>query len=261
MTRLYCLTFLGSYRGPTSSGHDEHSTHGHGEKHGHGAGRIKEAPLTMLIPVLLLGLLSGVGGYLGLDHKLYDFFAHQLSAIPAGEASVFAEAHQPHAGWVMVLSGAIGIGGILAGLWAYLVAPSFPRRLAESLPNLHTWVSNKYYVDEIYEASVLRPMWAINQTAGEFDNNVIDAAVNQAASGTGRTSQGTGYFDNEAVDGTVNWIGDRVLTTGRVVRRMQSGNIRSYVAAAVAGGVVIMALLTLWPRFREWLDPLTRFTQ
>jgi NADH:ubiquinone oxidoreductase subunit 5 (subunit L)/multisubunit Na+/H+ antiporter MnhA subunit len=101
-------------------------------------------------------------------------------------------------------------------------------------------------VDELYPGVVVEPLIGFNESLAQFDNAVIDGMVNGAGSGGAATSLYTGYFDNEVVDGVVNGTATLTDAMGRPVRRIQTGNIRSYIAVAVIGGLFVIAFFCIY---------------
>ena len=115
--------------------------------------------------------------------------------------------------------------GFLVAYWLYLRQPKKPEALAKSFSGAYTTLLNKYYVDEIYAALVIKPlMWLSRNVLWQaVDVRVIDAAVNGVASGA-----------TEIGDGA---------------RHMQSGNTRSYAVWVVIGALIIIAIV-FWPYFK-----------
>jgi NADH-quinone oxidoreductase subunit L len=241
MFRLYFLTFEGEYRGPepVPSGHGsgrgpEPAGHGsgHGPEpapsgHGSGHGTPHESPWTMTAPLVVLAILSVVGGYLGVLHFLEE--ANLARQSPA---------HENHL--IMAASICAAFAGILGAWWMYRRRTELPARAAAQYPRLYAFVRDKYRVDEAYWATLIDPLLIADERLGQFDNNVIDGAVNGSASATAATSHQTGRFDNGVVDGAVNGAADGVQAAGRSLRRLQTGNIKAYIATAVVGGLFVI---------------------
>jgi NADH-quinone oxidoreductase subunit L len=297
MTRLVVKTFLGELRAPiaghgdalagahghddahghdaghghdahASGGHDDHADHGH-----HGlTGPPKESPITMTTPLVVLALLSILGGFLCMPHwipKAGGILEHWLEPVcpeakPSGAAAGKHEMQGEHgapAGGkpeehhgpkamelilmgfsVAVAAGAIGLAWKIYYTQGGKPAEEFANRNRE----LYELVRDKYRIDELYQSAVVEPELAVNQALAQFDNTVIDGAVNGAAEVGASTSLYTGYFDNEVVDGAVNAAAATTKLAARGTRRIQTGNIRTYIAASVIGGLVLIALFCLW---------------
>jgi NADH-quinone oxidoreductase subunit L len=113
---------------------------------------------------------------------------------------------------------------ILAAWWLYLKNTSIPHRVAERFSSLYQLLVHKYYVDEIYDWLVVRPL----KVGAE---KILWQRV-----------------DAEVIDGLgVNGTGRRVADLGGLLRRIQSGNIRSYATWVILGATVWLAYV-LWPR-------------
>ena len=163
-----------------------------------------ESPAVMTIPLAALALLSLGGGFLNVPKFLEP-------VIPAME-----EGHEPILVGISIAAGMIGIG--LAYLF-YVARPALPESLARSLGGLYTAVYNKYFVDEIYDAAVVQPL---------------------VSGSTKVLWQGV---DAGLIDGSVNGIGHQARGIGGLLRRLQSGNIRSYATWVVFGSVLVIVAL------------------
>ncbi len=181
--RAMFMTFFGQYRG---------------HEHPH------ESSPVMLIPLAVLALLSLGGGFIPIPNFLAEFF-HQ------GEAAENST--------LMVVSVAAGLIGILVAWAMYLFKPGMADSFADSVKGLYTLVYNKYFVDEIYDAAVVKPV------------------VNGSRTVLWR------FADAGVIDGIVNGVGSRVKGVGSVLRLMQSGNIRSYATWVLLGSVGIIGLM------------------
>jgi NADH-quinone oxidoreductase subunit L len=237
MFRLWFLTFFGEYRGEAEhshGGHDAHGTHGHGGIH--------ESPMVMVVPLVILAVLSVIGGYVGvpgslggsdhLDKFLGPVFHASAPAsaqqTPTGEKSApeqQTEGPEPKTGastelmftGISVCAAFLGLG--LAWL-LYYRNPQLPGKIAASFSGAYQILVNKYYVDELYAVLFVKPL--INGSTKflwhGLDQNVIDAAVNDAGYGAKNVSD--------------------------EVRHMQSGNIRSYAGWIAAGSAVVIVFMT-----------------
>jgi|HubBroStandDraft_6_1064221.scaffolds.fasta_scaffold32448_2 NADH-quinone oxidoreductase subunit L len=211
MFRLIFLTFFGKQR------YDEHHVHVH------------ESPWSMLGPLVILAVLSIFGGWLALPSFWGgpDYFANFLGPVFGRGESAAAEAaahslELPLAG-VAVLTALIGFS---VAFWLYIRQPGKPEQLANSLKGAYTTLYNKYYVDELYAAVIIKPlMW--------ISTNVLWKAVDVAG-----------------IDGTVNGIASGAKSVGDTVRHAQSGNTRSYAVWVVIGALVIIAVIFFWPAAR-----------
>jgi NADH-quinone oxidoreductase subunit L len=103
-------------------------------------------------------------------------------------------------------------------------------------------VFNKYYVDELYQATVVRfSLWG-SRALFWFDQKVIDGLVNAVAT-VGRTiAYIDAAFDQKVVDGAVNLLADSFLHGGARLRRLQTGRIQAYLFGALAGAVAFVII-------------------
>jgi NADH-quinone oxidoreductase subunit L len=209
MFRLIFLTFHGKQR------YDEHHVHVH------------ESPWSMLGPLVVLGILSIIGGWFALPtfwggaDSFANFLAPAFGRPEAAAGIPEAAAHSLEltlAG-VAVLAGLIGF---LVAFWLYIRKPDKPAQLAKSLKGAYTTLYNKYYVDEIYAATIVKPLVWLSTS---FLWRVVDVGV---------------------IDGTVNGVADGTASLGDRVRHTQSGNTRSYAVWVVVGALVVIAIV-FWP--------------
>jgi NADH-quinone oxidoreductase subunit L len=241
MFRLWFLTFFGEFRGGEGKGEvREHAGRGHPQPmqaaHGHGHGTPHESPNVMVVPLVILAVLSVIGGYVGVPHALggsnrFDQFLAPVvtvssEAMPAGQApgEPVQEAAAEHAERNMELLltavsvGVSGLGFLLAWL-LYYKRPKLPARIAEAADGLYRTVLNKYYVDEFYGAMVVRPL--------------IEASTHLLWR----------RIDALAIDGTINETARSARDVSDSVRRMQSGNIRSYAGWVALGAALVIAYM------------------
>jgi len=219
MFRLMYMTFGGEYRGAAVQEAHGHNPHGH-DDHGHGHRDPHESPWVMLGPLVILAVLSIVGGFVGYGNR----FEHFLAPVFRGASEVAQEASHETAGraleyLLMAVSVSVaGLGWLLAYL-LYSRRPQLPARIAASLGGLYRAVANKYYIDELYAVLFVKPVVDGSTTIlwHDVDQGVIDAAVNDSADAARHVS------DN--------------------VRHMQSGNLRSYAGWVAAGGAVVIAYM------------------
>jgi NADH-quinone oxidoreductase subunit L len=277
MFRLYYMTFWGEYRGakvegietsePEHGGHnltpdrrhldegDEHTDKGHGHHlHAH---EPHESPRSMTGVLAILAVLSIIGGWIGWPAALGGGFPTPFQRwlepvlLPLGghqfhfhEASMAFE--------ILLMAVSVGIAGF--GIWQatrfYLLDPnwSIPKRLAESLAPVHRVLTNKYYVDELYNATVIRGTILFATFLAMFDMYVIDGAVNLVRHATVFLfGHGSRLFDTYVVDGAVNGIASIAKSTSTLFRRMQSGVVQSY-AMIMGAGIVLIAVIYLFTK-------------
>jgi NADH-quinone oxidoreductase subunit L len=228
---------------PHPHGHDAHAP----EAHEHG-GLPHESPRSMTWVLIALAFAAVVSGVVfglpklwsGHEPLLESFLAPSL---PAAASVPFREtAHSTE--WLFQL---IGVGIAAAG-WAaarvlYLNATStVPERLKATFPRAWAVVYNKYYVDELYQATVVRSSLLLSRALYWFDQNVIDGIVNAVAT-IGRTiAYVDAAFDQKIVDGAVNLLADGFLHGGAKLRRLQTGRIQAYLFGALAGAIAFVII-------------------
>jgi NADH-quinone oxidoreductase subunit L len=101
---------------------------------------------------------------------------------------------------------------------------------------------NKWYFDELYEATVINGTKALSRALGWFDLHVVDGLVNLVAQLGVWVSFLIGKFDNYVVDGAVNGMATATIGSGSFFRRFQTGKLYHYVYV-LAGGVIIIYLV------------------
>jgi NADH-quinone oxidoreductase subunit L len=201
MFRLLFLTFFGKFRGTHEQEHHLH-----------------ESPASMTIPLVVLAALSIVGGLLGLPEfwQLPNWMHHQLEPVIA-RPHFSMLSHETE--WLLM-----GIAVAAALVMIYITWVLFMKKKvlpAEREDLLKPWqklIYNKYYVDEVYEAGITKPI------------NVIGKALYE-------------FFDKQIIDGLVNGVGTLVKGAGSLIRLYQNGNIGFYVMN-MALGVILIVLLT-----------------
>jgi NADH-quinone oxidoreductase subunit L len=215
MFRLWYLTFFGDYRGRVAAAHGHADTHGHGAHHGDP----HESPMLMLVPLMILAVLSVIGGWVGIGGRFEHFLAPVFGE-PIGTAAQEAMSRATEYTLMAVSVGAALLGWYLAYV-LYLKHPNLPQKIADTLGGVYRAVANKYYVDEIYADLFVKPL--INGSSRILwhgvDQGVIDAAINDGADGARHVSD--------------------------AARHMQSGNLRSYAGWIAAGGALVIAYM-IW---------------
>ena len=228
MFRLWFMTFFGEYRGPNpaTAGHD----HGHGKPH--------ESPWVMVVPLIILGTLSLIGGWIGVPKVLggSDHFDHFLApvfeAYAPAEAAHAMEATPPaeheERGLELALMGtSVGVAliGFLGAWYLYYKRTDLPAKMAASAGGLYRLVLDKYRIDELYGAVIIQPLIMLSTKVlwKGIDQGIIDGAVNEVATGAQELSEGA--------------------------RHMQSGNIRSYAGWVAVGAAAVIAFM-VWRGLR-----------
>ncbi|HEX2055594.1 MAG TPA: NADH-quinone oxidoreductase subunit L [Nitrospiraceae bacterium] len=179
----------------------------------HHAGHVHEPSPTMTVPLMVLALLSIVTGYLGIPGFLAPVFSSGAEGALHHEGAA--------ALMIMAAASAVGLLGIGAAYYIYVANPSLPDQLARRWRSLYELSFHKWYVDELYDRSFVRPTFALAQGLwNRIDVNVIDAAVN----GVARAVAWGGWF----------------------LRLVQSGQIQHYALGMALGTVVILTVFILF---------------
>ena len=238
MFRLWFMTFFGEYRGAAESGHGSDSAQDAHGSHGHGG--IHESPMVMVIPLVILAILSVVGGYVGVPGSLggsnhFDKFLGPVFHVsaPAGAQNALGEKGAPEqetegpepktgASTELMFTGISVLAALLGFTLAwqlYYRNPQLPAKIAISMQGAYQALVHKYYVDELYGALFVKPLidGSTRILWQGVDRKIIDAAVNDAG-------DGARHLSDEA-------------------RHMQSGNIRSYAGWIAAGSAVVIAFM------------------
>ncbi len=215
MFRALFLTFFGKSR---LSPEAEHHVHESGSK--------------MTTPLLILALFSIVagdvswpkvfGGSEAFDRFLDPVFQTSSDFLRASGQEAGAQGFS--AGALMIFALCFAGVAILAAWWLYLKNTSLPHRVAERFNSVYQLLVHKYYVDELYNWLVVRPLRVGSE-------KILWQRVDE------------GVIDGFGVNGT----GERVARVGGILRRIQSGNIRSYAAWVMLGATVWLAYV-LWPK-------------
>jgi len=205
MFRGLCLTFWGKSRVEPETQHHLH-----------------ESSSKMTVPLMVLALFSIVAGYVSWPRVLGggEAFDRYLEPVfsPAQEALRNTPPHHFEglsAGLVMGFSVVAALVGIAVAVWWYWKSTDIPQKLTERFAGLHEILVHKYYVDEFYHCLIVRPICV---TSDKFLWRKVDA----------------GAIDGVLVDGT----GHATARVGGVLRRIQSGNIRSYATWVLLGAVL-----------------------
>lgn len=207
MFRLVTLTFEGEAR----FGHD---THPH------------EAPSWMTVPLMILAVLSVVGGFVGVPRSLFGgnaieqwldpIFASANSKLMISEHKIVWSEYA-----LMAISVAVALAGIYAARTIYLRRIEIASSLVERYNKLYNLILNKYYVDEAYDAAIVNPIVT-------FSDKVLWKG-----------------FDVSIVDGIVNGTASLIAITAQWARKIQSGVAQNYAIIFIGGIVFIITWLLL----------------
>ncbi len=281
MYRLMSLTFFGTYRGPAwehaapagpadgdhaHGAHDDAHAHGHGPWHGP-----HESPQAMTLTLMALAVGAIVAGFISvppalgggavLEHFLEPSFtagaaaAHAVEgAAPAAEAAqataAVAAHEEPHISvWaergLMAFSVMIALIGIVTAYRFYVQNPDTAHRLKGRYAGAHNLLYNKYFVDELYNATFIKGTMKSAFGLWGFDRRVVDGAVNGAGWLTVFASWVSSLIDRYVVDGAVNLVGRSSEESSFVFRRVQTGLVQNYALLMLAGVCAFVSIYLL----------------
>ena len=242
MFRLVFLTFHGERRHDAPVAADAHSAPSHphtvAPSH-HEHQHLHDAPPAMAIALIVLAIGSFAAGWIGIPHALgghneLGSWLEPAFSAPAGagegaaaEAAAVAEgaaAEGEHTALELTLMGVsltIALAGIAFAWFVWIRRRRVADNMAREFPALHRLLLNKYYVDELYDATVVQPI--------------------KAASTEGLWR----WFDVKVIDGAVNGSASIVEGGAAMLRRLQSGSVRAYAGSLFVGVVVILGYY-LW---------------
>ena len=205
MFRLYFLTFSGKFRG---SHEQEHHLH--------------ESPVPMTLPLVVLAILSVLGGWIGIPavfaenaHLLSNFLSPVVASVKPAHPAI----HLTHASELALMGGVL----VLILVMIFLASKKFSRENIDTAApsGFSAVLSNKWYVDELYEAIVVKPINWISS----FLSRVVD---------------------NKLIDGLVNGVGKGVQFSARQLRHLQSGQVGSYILIMMIAIILFFIFQLFW---------------
>jgi NADH-quinone oxidoreductase subunit L len=189
------------------------------DNHAHG---VHESPAIMTVPLAILALLSIIGGWVGVPAAMggHNEIEHFLE--PVFSTGAIAEAattsHGPELG-LAVVSVLVALAGLGIAYLFYYKKSGTAAALAAKMPALYNLVTHKFYVDEIYGALIVSPLLMLSRL---FLGGIIDGGiVNGSGAAAGATTRGL----------------------SSLVRRVQSGNIRSYAGWLALGAAAVLLVM------------------
>jgi NADH-quinone oxidoreductase subunit L len=206
MFRLYVLTFQGKFRGTDAQEHHLH-----------------ESPGAMTIPLIVLAALSVIGGWIGIPevfmkdgHWLHNFLAPVFAESQPGVETVNHLSHSTE----LLLMGAVVTLIVIVIFVAWKKFSQYSKDSTEST-GLSRILENKWYVDEIYETLIGKPLTAMS---GFLDKTI----------------------ERLGIDGLVNGVGKAVQYSSRQLRLLQSGQVGSYILIMVVATVLLFIIQLYW---------------
>ncbi len=252
MFRLMSLTFYGAYRGPAWEGSHGAAHDAAGYGHGHGAWHgPHESPRTMTWVLVALAAGAAVAGFVGVPAALGggNAIEHFLEPSFTARSAVAqtAEVHHSHAVelGLMAFSVLVALGGIAFAWRAYVARPEVSDAMASRFAGAHRVLTNKYYVDELYDATAIRATMRGARAAWTFDARVVDGAVNGSGWTTRAASWLSQMLDRYVVDGLVNATGSVLHEASFGFRRVQTGLVQNYALLMLVGVFALVSLYLL----------------
>ncbi|MEO9004008.1 MAG: NADH-quinone oxidoreductase subunit L [Ginsengibacter sp.] len=201
MFRLLAMTFKGKYRGTIDQEHHIH-----------------ESPATMTVPLIILAVLSAIGGFIGIPevfakngNKIGDF----LSPVFQRSNQILGEHKMPHqTEWILIIVSALLVIGV--SVWAWNKFKNYETSVTED-NLLVKAIKNKFYVDEAYNMLFVRPYRSLSALL----NNIVD---------------------KKGIDGIVNGVGRGINYSSRQFRLIQSGQVGSYLLLMVIGLLILFII-------------------
>ena len=225
MFRLTYLTFYGRSR------MDHHT-----EEHVH------ESPTVMVVPLMALGVLSILGGFLGFPPE--EGWLHQFLA-PVSGMGVEHDASLGLLLTLMMIATGLALLGWGLAHYFYSVNLSLPDRLAAKFQAAYRILLNKYYVDELYDLVWVEPTKKLGLLLDWFDRNVIDGLVRVVARVADLVAAGSTWLEKYVIYGGLNVIGYGNHLAARQWRHLQSGMVHHYAAIIVAGLFLLAVIIQL----------------
>lgn len=195
--------------------------HGESRVDRHVSEHLHKPGLDMAGPVLVLTLLAAFGGYIqfiggpgAIEHFLapvFDRYAHPVAMLPGAQSIQLP---------LMAASVLLGLAGIGVAFMMYVSRPALPRQVGSRFQELYRLLLNKYYVDELYAALILRPGcllggWLSGTLDGLFTDGIVQAAA-------------------------------RLVDAGSVgLRRLQTGFVRDYALGILGGALALVVYLLM----------------
>jgi NADH-quinone oxidoreductase subunit L len=244
--------------------HDDGGGHGHGPWHGP-----HESPAPMTFPLQALAVGAIIAGFVGVpaalggsntiekflepsftaEHRLAEGGSRiadssgdsrNQQSILNPQSEIRDDEAEPHVSrsvelGLMGFSVLIAAAGIGLAYRFYVVKPEISDQLAERWAGAHKLLLNKYYVDELYNATVVDGTFESGRGLWAFDRNVVDGAVNGTGWLTVISSWFSGLTDKTVVDGLVNLVGAVVQEGSLLFRRLQTGLVQNYALLMLFG--------------------------
>jgi NADH-quinone oxidoreductase subunit L len=220
---MFRLVFL-AFHGPSpSTQHSGPSTQHSAPSTRHPGTHLHDAPPPMAFALIVLAIGSVVAGYVGRPPVLggSDWFARFLEPSFAGIAAPEVAESTQLEGTLMAVSTVVALTGIGIAAFFFLKNKKIADAVAARFAGLYRLLMHKYYVDEIYDATIVQPIRIVSED-GLW--KIVDV---------------------RAIDGSVNLVGNIVIGSSEGLRQIQTGSVRAYAASLFLGVVLILGYY-LW---------------
>ena len=240
MFRAVYLTFFGEFRGTA-----EQKAHLH------------ESPAVMTMPLVILAVGAVVAGLIGIpkgmtfnvaDINLFHHFLEPVIAV-LPHAGEHGHLSLPIEWTLIVVSVAVAVTGIFLARRFYggTVGLGIGEEWARKYPGIHRVLVGKYFVDELYDATVVKGTWGLARLLYRFDAFFIDGLlVNGSRHFTVGVALLSGFFDKYVVDGLVNFVGWVLQLFSRLFRSVQTGLVSQYALVVAIGVLALVAMVVLF---------------
>jgi len=240
MFRLWFMTFAGEPR-------DHHvADHAH------------ESPRVMVAPLVVLSVLAVVAGWtlpggFGLPNLLEQARpagteASSVGGFVFGQITVPAE-HESHEGAIHVIATLTAFctaaAGVLLAAAMYLWRLVSPEAVAATFRPVYSFLANRWWFDELYDAIFVQPALGIARLASGVDRGVIDRIIDGVAWTARQLAGIDAWIDRTLVDGLVNATAAATWTAGMEMKKLQTGRLRQYVMFIVIGTVALFVLASM----------------
>jgi NADH-quinone oxidoreductase subunit L len=187
-----------------------------------------ESPWIMTAPLVILATLAVSAGFIGSPLANYAFGTFMGEHVPAEANYILA---------------AVAVGAALAGIaYAYSMYVSKAVSPDWYLRNKYVdaLLSRSFWIDDVYQVFIVHPVIAVSGFLKRVDQGLIDGVVRGVGVVGAAISVFMARFDRKGIDGAVDGIGDSVVESGREVRRIQTGNVQTYLLMLLASIVVLV---------------------
>ena len=197
---------------------------------------------SMTWPLIILAVFATILGLFGTPWANQFFHLIGQNAVVVGE-------HLPHGGFnllVAAISTLVALGGWVIAWLIYGRKPVTERvdPIQKPLGPVYTLLKNKYYIDELYRTTIIRPVISLSKACFDFDDKIV---IDPIVDGVGRFGRWLSealrkFVDNPVIDGAVNGVGRLTSWFGELLRAVQTGKIQNYLWVAAATVLLLLVL-------------------